>query len=863
MNYTIGDFVFNDWQITREIGEGATGKVFEIEKNDSVISAKSALKVIRIPRSVSDVKTVMSEGMDEKSVTQYFREFVDEILREIKVMVSLKDHPNIVAYEDHTVIAHEDGVGWDILIKMELLTPLTEWMLNHLIDENTTIRIGSEISSALTYAFDNGLVHRDVKPENIFVDHTGHFKLGDFGIARTIEKTTGGLSKKGTESYMAPEVYLGQDYNEQIDIYSLGIVLYRLMNNNRLPFYPPIDQKISFSDREAALMKRVRGIPLPAPCNGSKEFQAIILKACEYLPENRYGTMHELYNDLQKLKKTAREIPSIPVLENTFVSSEVSKIQSQKLSESKKEKSCTENKSSSTAKNGAPASSNWKKYVAVGATILAVGVIVFVGKNMQNDSGSSLESVVAPAEDPTVTPVLRMSSVRVEENGSAETSSHYEGDTVTITAEQPISEAVFAGWTVNSGDVVLADPQAETTSFVMPGFDVSLTANYAFPSVSENITGGDVSGHNFLINAKNDPADGALQLTKLGVISVGDEYEYLGFVFGTYLIRVQDPNNRGAEALMDLNGNLLTEFKYRFFKASKYGWCLAIDDTTGKYGVFAMDGSVAIPFKYNNIDILNEYWIIGDEGGSYITAYSLNGNNRREAGIRKRASISANAELLCIKDNGDDVSVDFSFSIVPGYTSSYDKIRDSLYEKGISATYYQPGWYKELGYVITESSSHYGVCDLNGNWIIPEEYDRIEFSRCGYFVVEKDGQIGYIRKDGVITCDPVTSEISDRVTYDYPVFAVATTNTNDLNYRLVAANGIKNDFDYFPSPADGKTGLVWRGQINGNYNLYDWNGNVLIENYSPTCASYVSFDGKYLLIDSDVSHAPTAYLING
>ena len=95
--------------------------------------------------------------------------------------------------------------------------------------------------------------------------------------------------------------------------------------------------------------------------------------------------------------------------------------------------------------------------------------------------------------------------------------------------------------------------------------------------------------------------------------------------------------------------------------------------------------------------------------------------------------------------------------------------------------------------MITESSSHYGVCDLNGNWIIPEEYDRIEFSRCGYFVVEKDGQIGYIRKDGVITCDPVTSEISDRVTYDYPVFAVATTNTNDLNYRLVAANGIKKD----------------------------------------------------------------------
>ena len=904
MNYAIGDFVFNDWQITREIGEGATGKVFEIEKNDSVITAKSALKVIRIPRSVSDVKTVMSEGMDEKSVTQYFREFVDEILREIKVMVSLKDHPNIVAYEDHTVIAHEDGVGWDILIKMELLTPLTEWMLNHPIDENTTIRIGSEISSALTYAFDNGLVHRDVKPENIFVDHTGHFKLGDFGIARTIEKTTGGLSKKGTESYMAPEVYLGKPYNEQIDIYSLGIVLYRLMNNNRLPFYPPIDQKISFSDREAALMKRVQGTPLPAPCNGSKEFQAIILKACEYLPENRYGTMHELYNDLQKLKKTTREIPPAPAQENPFASSEIAKTQSQKPSESKKEKSGTEDKVSSTAKKVSSTSSNWKKYVAVGAAILAVGGIgIFVGKNMQNGSGGSSEPVVAPAAEPTetptpesteaptpeptatptpeptatpeptetptpeptetptpeptATPVPRMSSVKIEGSGSAENSFYYEGDTVTITAEPPVRGAEFAGWTVNSGDAVLADFQAETTSFVMPGSDVSLTANYDFRYVSEAITGGEVSGHNFLVNAKNDPADGALQLTELGVISVGDEYEYHGFLSGTYLIRVKDPNS-GSDALMDLNGKLLTEFKYSF-KAAQYGWCLAMDDATGKYGVFAMDGSVAVPFKYDNIDILNEYWIIGDEGDSNMTAYSLDGNNRREAVIPKKSSLSANAELLRIKD---DVSVDLSFSIVPGHTSSYDRIKDSLYEKGISATYYQPGWCEELGYVITESYPHYGVCDLNGNWIIPEEYDRIALASCGYFEVEKDGKIGYIRKDGVVTCDPATSDISDSVSYDHPVFAVATANIIG-DHGIVSANGVKTIFDDYPIPADGDTGLIWLGMINGSlYNLYDWNGNVLKENYAQKATS-VSFDGKYALIGPGGYHAPTAYLING
>ena len=303
MEYITGVAVFNDWIIVQEIGQGATGHVYEIKKNGHGKGIRSALKVIRIPKSPSDVKAVMSEGMTEDDVTDYFKEFVDEILREIKIMVSLKDHPNIVTYEDHCVITHENEIGWDILIKMELLTPLQEWQMDHPMNENEIVRLGCEISSALAYAADHHLIHRDVKPENIFVDSMGRFKLGDFGIARTIEKTTGGLSKKGTESYMAPEVYLGKQYNTQVDIYSLGIVLYRFLNDNRLPFYPPITEKITYSDRETALLKRIQGFPVPEPVNGSAEIKRIVLKACQYLPDDRYQTMNELFNDLQQCEK--------------------------------------------------------------------------------------------------------------------------------------------------------------------------------------------------------------------------------------------------------------------------------------------------------------------------------------------------------------------------------------------------------------------------------------------------------------------------------------------------------------------------------------------------------------------------------
>ena len=68
------------------------------------------------------------------------------------------------------------------------------------------------------------------------ISRFGEFKLGDFGIARELDRNVNGLSKKGTFSYMAPEMYRGEDYDQRVDIYSLGIVLYRLRNHNRLPF---------------------------------------------------------------------------------------------------------------------------------------------------------------------------------------------------------------------------------------------------------------------------------------------------------------------------------------------------------------------------------------------------------------------------------------------------------------------------------------------------------------------------------------------------------------------------------------------------------------------------------------------------
>lgn len=293
--------IFGSWYIDRLIGEGSFGKVFEIRREDFGVSYKAALKTITIPTNQSEMRSAMADGMDEASVREYFGSFVRDLVREFALMSKLKGNSNIVSYENHQVIEHKDGIGWDILIQMELLTPLNDYTRKHTITRKDVIKIGIDMCKALELCQKFNIIHRDVKPENMFISESGNFKLGDFGIARTVEKTSSGLSKKGTYSYMAPEVYKGEAYGSTVDIYSLGIVLYRLLNENRTPFLPAYPAPITHSDRENALAKRFSGAPLPLPVHGEGRLGEIVLKACAYDPSKRYSSPMQMRQELEAI----------------------------------------------------------------------------------------------------------------------------------------------------------------------------------------------------------------------------------------------------------------------------------------------------------------------------------------------------------------------------------------------------------------------------------------------------------------------------------------------------------------------------------------------------------------------------------
>ena len=300
------------WDTVRLIGRGGFGAVYEIQRKIFDETEKAALKVITIPQNDGDIEEMRSDGYDDETITATLHGHLKSIVGEYSTMRKMNGSSNIVNCDDVRYELHADGIGWDVYIKMELLTPLAK-CLSVSIPEETVVKLAKDICAALDLCRKYDVVHRDIKPQNIFLSDNGDFKLGDFGIAKTVEKTMGG-TKIGTYKYMAPEVYNNQPYGATADIYSLGLVLYWMLNERRLPFMP--QGKPTVGADEEARHRRLSGEEIPAPKNGSEQLKQIVLKACAFDSKDRFPSAAQMLDALRNLGNDSNVTPVAESPEN-------------------------------------------------------------------------------------------------------------------------------------------------------------------------------------------------------------------------------------------------------------------------------------------------------------------------------------------------------------------------------------------------------------------------------------------------------------------------------------------------------------------------------------------------------------------
>src|SRR3954471_5224421 len=248
------------YTIARYLGEGGRKRVYLA--HDTVLDRDVAIGIVK--------KT----GLDPEARAR--------VIREAQSMARLGDHPHVVTVHD---IGEEDGDPY-IVSQFMAGGALDDLLANapgRRLDLDSTLTIADGITQALEYAHARGVVHRDLKPANVFLTEDGVAKLGDFGLAFSVDRrriTKAGLIV-GTASYMAPEQALGQHPDAMSDLYSLGAVVYEMVTG-RPPFVgDDIVSVISQHQRAEPVRPSWHADDIP------HELEELVMQLLEKRPEQR------------------------------------------------------------------------------------------------------------------------------------------------------------------------------------------------------------------------------------------------------------------------------------------------------------------------------------------------------------------------------------------------------------------------------------------------------------------------------------------------------------------------------------------------------------------------------------------------
>lgn len=283
---------WKDWKIVGKVSEGGIGSVYKVVNDDGAVCA---LKYVGISNTKEAVNLLIKKGTikNYQEFNDYYMTVVNCMNNEIEIMKRLNGNPYIVNYYDSLHENRKDGTGTDFYIRMEYVTDIKEHFSSNAIDVNDVVKLGIDICSALESCNSLNVVHADIKPSNIFIGSDNKYKLGDFGGVSKLESNNFG--KFGTFNYASPETYKKEALTNSTDLYSLGLVMYKLLDGE-LPF---VRDGLS---ETAAFNARMSGKKIPIIRDLNENLMEILWKACAFDTKDRYSNATQMKEDLKKIE---------------------------------------------------------------------------------------------------------------------------------------------------------------------------------------------------------------------------------------------------------------------------------------------------------------------------------------------------------------------------------------------------------------------------------------------------------------------------------------------------------------------------------------------------------------------------------
>ena len=304
------------------IGQGSSGTVYSAKNIQT--ERLYVVKHISFPRSPAQVDALLYTGAvaSQEEAQDYYAQSVKDLQAELELTAGLSSCPFIQTFTGLQIEPKIDSIGYDCYLLMPFSVSLQHFIDRSAMTHLRALNMGVDICSAMEALREAGLLHCNVKPQNIFINQYNQYMLGDIGVVRQDELKFSYLPDRYAGAYTAPELCSDLAMlNETMDIYSLGLILYRIYNGNHAPFE---DEHTSAAEAER---RRLAGEELPAPLYADYELAEIIRKACSSNPEERYQSPAEFKQALvlyMKRNYVADEliVPPIYLAEDTTVSEE-------------------------------------------------------------------------------------------------------------------------------------------------------------------------------------------------------------------------------------------------------------------------------------------------------------------------------------------------------------------------------------------------------------------------------------------------------------------------------------------------------------------------------------------------------------
>lgn len=289
------------WDLIMPVSQSKYQEIWTACSNESG-EPDGLVRILNIPAYDGEAELLRQNGFTDSQILQRFDEYADKCIADAEKLIN-SDFEHLPEILDVKSVRTEGGAK--IYILSAYYPTFSEYYSGRKINRATLLSLACDMCDAISEYSSLDMRHNNVQLENVYVNKDGRCLLGNPMFEPQLTSRLLNPDDSRLLRFIAPELARGEEADIRSDIYSIGLTMYFKFNNNRLPFVISEKGLVTKKEADDAIVSRIDGKPLPAPCKADSRLSSVILKACAHSPDDRYSSPQDMSEAIREYAAAA------------------------------------------------------------------------------------------------------------------------------------------------------------------------------------------------------------------------------------------------------------------------------------------------------------------------------------------------------------------------------------------------------------------------------------------------------------------------------------------------------------------------------------------------------------------------------